>query len=105
MFPYKINIFYSPEDNGYIGTVPELKGCSAFGKTEEAVLKEVKIAAKLWLETAEKNKIPIPAPKKHKYSGRILIRTTSAIHQKILEKADEEHLSLNQYLNYLLATA
>lgn len=104
MFQYKINIFYSQEDKGYIANVPELKGCSAFGSSPEGALKEVKIAAKLWLETAKKSKMPIPHPKKHRYSGRILIRTIPAIHQKIVEKAEEEHLSLNQYINYLLAT-
>ncbi|MFH1452928.1 MAG: type II toxin-antitoxin system HicB family antitoxin [Armatimonadota bacterium] len=104
MFPYKINIFYSDEDEGYIANIAELKGCSAFGLSPEESLKEIKIAAKLWLDTAKKNKIPIPKPKQHKYSGRILIRTTPAIHQKIVEKAEEEHLSLNQYINYLLAT-
>ncbi|MBI2252672.1 MAG: type II toxin-antitoxin system HicB family antitoxin [Armatimonadetes bacterium] len=105
MFPYKINIFYSQEDKGYIANISELKGCSAFGPTPEESLKEIKIAAKLWLETAKKNKIPIPHPKAHKYSGKILIRTLPAIHQKLIEKAEEEHLSLNQYINYLLAIA
>lgn len=105
MFQYKINIFYSQEDKGYIANISELRGCSAFGHTPEEALKEIKVAAKLWLETAKRNKIPIPQPRKHKYSGKILIRTIPAIHQKIIEKAEEEHLSLNQYINYLLSTA
>jgi predicted RNase H-like HicB family nuclease len=29
---------------------PELPGCSAFGDTEEDAIKEVKIAASLWLD-------------------------------------------------------
>jgi predicted RNase H-like HicB family nuclease len=33
--------------------VPELPGCSAFSETEEAALKEVKIAIELWLGVAE----------------------------------------------------
>ena len=51
---YAIEIFYSEEDEGYIATVPELPGCSAFGETEEEALKEVKVAIDLWLEAAEK---------------------------------------------------
>ena len=51
---YAIEIFYSDEDKGYIVVVPELAGCSAFGKTEEEALKEIKVAMELWLETAKK---------------------------------------------------
>jgi len=49
---YAIEISYSEEDKGYIATIPELPGCSAFGESEEEALKEVKIAIALWLETA-----------------------------------------------------
>ena len=67
---YAIEIFYSQEDEGYIATVPELPGCSAFGETEEEALKEVKVAIDLWLETAEKEGRGIPKP-----SGRELLKT------------------------------
>ena len=49
MYKYAIEIFYSEVDEGYIATVPELTGCSAFGNTEEESLEEVKIAMELWL--------------------------------------------------------
>ncbi|MCS4540908.1 MAG: type II toxin-antitoxin system HicB family antitoxin [Euryarchaeota archaeon] len=51
---YTVEIFYSEDDEGYIAVAPELPGCSAFGKTEEEALKEIRIAIGLWLETAEK---------------------------------------------------
>ena len=54
MYKYAIEIFYSEEDEGYIAVVPELPGCSAFGKTEEEALREIKTAIELWLETAKK---------------------------------------------------
>lgn len=63
MYKYAIGIFYSEEDGGYIATVPELAGCSAFGGTEEDALREVMTAIDLWLETARNmgRKIPQPA--------------------------------------------
>jgi predicted RNase H-like HicB family nuclease len=61
---YAIEIFYSEEDGGYIAVVPELPGCSAFGRTEEEALKEVKIAISLWLETAKEIGREIPIPQK-----------------------------------------
>ena len=59
---YTIEIFYSEEDEGYIAVVSELPGCSAFGKTLEEVLKEVKIAIELWIEAAKKEGREIPKP-------------------------------------------
>ena len=32
---YKIEIFYSAEDEGYIAVAPALPGCSAFVETDE----------------------------------------------------------------------
>mgnify|MGYP002682870448 CR=1 FL=1 len=61
---YAIEIFYSEEDEGFIAIIPELPGCSAFGETEESALKEVKIAMKLWLETAKEIGKAIPLPHK-----------------------------------------
>jgi predicted RNase H-like HicB family nuclease len=60
---YAIEIFYSQEDSGFIAVVPELPGCSAYGKTEEEALKEIKIAMDLWIETAKKEGFKIPKPK------------------------------------------
>jgi predicted RNase H-like HicB family nuclease len=57
---YKIEIFYSAEDEGYIAVAPDLPGCSAFGETEEAALEEIKTAQELWLETAQEEGIAIP---------------------------------------------
>jgi predicted RNase H-like HicB family nuclease len=64
MLMYAIEIFYSEEDESFIAIVPELPGCSAFGRTEEDALKEVKTAMQLWLETAKEIGHEIPAPQK-----------------------------------------
>ena len=62
MKDYHINILYSEEDGGYIADIPDLKACSAFGKTPEEALKEVEIAKSAWLETARQAGKPIPPP-------------------------------------------
>lgn len=69
MYKYAIEIFYSEEDEGYIAVVPELPECSAFGRTEEEALEEVKIAMELWLETAKQEGREIPRP-----SGKELLK-------------------------------
>ncbi|MFN6464715.1 MAG: type II toxin-antitoxin system HicB family antitoxin [Nostoc sp. DedVER02] len=59
---YHINIFYSQEDEGYIADIPDLKYCSAFGSTEEA-LREVLKAKEAWLDAAKIEEKPIPEPR------------------------------------------
>jgi len=71
---YAIEIFYSNEDEGYIALVPELPGCSAFGKTQEKALAEIKIAMELWLETAKKESREIPEP-----LGKELLKTIAQV--------------------------
>ena len=57
-----INIFYSDEDGGYIGDIPDLRHCSAFGSTPDEALAEVLKAKKAWLKAARTAKKPIPKP-------------------------------------------
>ncbi len=40
MKDYHVNVFYSEEDEGYLADIPDLKHCSAFGKTPEKALRE-----------------------------------------------------------------
>jgi len=63
MQDYHINIFYSQEDGGYIADIPDLKACSAFGKSPDVALKQVQIAKKTWLASARALHKPIPKPK------------------------------------------
>jgi predicted RNase H-like HicB family nuclease len=63
MKDYHVNIFYSEEDEGYIADIPDLKHCSAYGRTPEEALKEVLTAKKVWLEAARRHRKPIPLPR------------------------------------------
>jgi predicted RNase H-like HicB family nuclease len=63
MSKYEIILFWSNEDNVYVGEVPELPGCMAHGATEEEALNNVKSAIQLWIDTAKEFGDPIPEPK------------------------------------------
>ncbi len=63
MKDYHINVFYSEEDKGYIADIPDLKHCSAFGKTPGEALNEVLKAKEAWLEAARSTNKPIPEPR------------------------------------------
>jgi predicted RNase H-like HicB family nuclease len=62
MKDYAINVFWSDEDESYIATVPDLRGCSAFGDSPEEAVREVEVAKRLWLESARAHGDPIPEP-------------------------------------------
>ncbi len=62
MKDYHINIFFSEADGGYIADIPDLTACSAFGKTPEEALSQVKLAKRAWLRAAKAHAKPIPKP-------------------------------------------
>ena len=63
MKDYHINIFYSEEDGGYIADIPDLRACSAFGKTPSEALTELESAKTAWLDAARAEGKSIPRPK------------------------------------------
>lgn len=63
MKDYHINIFYSEDDEGYIADIPDLKACSAFGRTPQEALEQVQIAKIAWLEAATAEGKPVPKPR------------------------------------------
>jgi len=104
MSRYPIKVFYRVEDKGYVAVVSDLPGCSAFGETEEEALREAKVAIELWLKTAKNASRLIPSPSLlPSYSGKFLARIPKSLHQRLAEKAQDEGVSLNQYVEYLLA--
>lgn len=60
---YHINVFFSPEDKAFIADVPDLKYCSAHGKTPQDALRQVMIAIDAWLATAKSHGKRIPKPR------------------------------------------
>ena len=60
---YEIILYWSDEDQIFVAEVPELPGCMANGKTQEAALRNTKQAIRLWVDTAKEFGDPVPAPK------------------------------------------
>lgn len=101
-----IKLIYSPEDEGFIATIPDLKWCSAFGETEEEAIREIKLVQKEWLRIAKKEGFPIPKPQTaDSYSGKITAKTSKTLHRQLAELAQEEGVSLNQMVVILLSDA
>jgi len=96
---YAIVVAYSDDDKGYIATLPELPGCSAFGDTEEEAIKEVKVAASLWLAAAKKAKRSIPEPIVEKtFKARFPLRIPEDLRRRLEVEAKRKGVSLNHLI-------
>jgi predicted RNase H-like HicB family nuclease len=67
MTKYEIILYWSDEDQAFVGEVPELPGCAADGATRQEAIANVEVVIAEWLETAREQGRPIPEPK-----GRLL---------------------------------
>lgn len=104
MSKYAIELVWSEEDGGYIATVPELPGCSAFGETEEEALREVKVAQELWLVAARQEGREVPQPvAQRRYSGRFALRMPPELHRRLDLEARKQRVSMNQLLVSVLS--
>ena len=96
---YAIVVAYSGEDEGFIATVPELPGCSAFGETEEEAIREVKVAVSLWLSAARKARRKIPEPIVEKtFKGRFPLRIPEELRRRLELEAKRRGVSLNELI-------
>ena len=104
---YPAQVFYSDEDEGFIATVPDLPGCSAFGETQEEALQELQDAIVAWKAAALKAGNAIPAPSRPTVdplpSGKFLVRAPRSLHAQLIEHSKYEGVSLNQYVVTTLA--
>ena len=96
MDKYSISIQWSDEDKGYIATVPELKGLSAFGTSKEDALNELESAKKAYLEVFNEDGCELPEPETVAiYSGQTRLRLPKSLHAYLSKKAKKENVSLN----------
>ena len=104
-YPSKIERL-SPEDGGgYYITYPDLPGCSSDGETIEEVIQMGEDARMCWIDTAyeQGKEIPLPFSYNDTFKGRITVRVPKTMHKELIDEANEEGISLNQYLIYVIS--
>ncbi len=94
------------EGGGFEAYNPTLgkSSCVAVGDTQEEALLELGEARKSLFEFWLEKGLVIPEPVEEttletNYNGKILFRTTPEMHQSLVEAAEKQGVSLNQYLN------
>ena len=105
--PYTMTVQYQDEQGGYyIAGYLELPDLTMTGTTPEEAIKELLLEAPEWFELNIKSGYRIPLPSKpSKYSGRINFRMPKQLHAKVAAIAQQEGVSLNQYLLSAVAQA
>jgi predicted RNase H-like HicB family nuclease len=91
-------------DGGYVIVFPDLPGCM----TQVDAIEEVGAAAaeikQLWIEAELAQGRDIPRPSMpEEFSGKFNVRIPKSLHRRLAERADDEGVSLNQYVVALLA--
>jgi len=103
--PYTIKIVN--EDDVFYAEVEEIPGCFSEGNTVEEAYANMKDAMRLWMENAIERNIQIPVPKneeEREFSGRIMLRMPKELHKSLTKSADNDGISLNQFIVFLLST-
>ncbi len=91
-------------EGGFVASIPDLPGCLAYGETRIKALNSLKHSKDLWLESVHKSHGEAPEPRPlQQYSGKFLLRVPKYLHQRLDESAQEEGISLNQYIVSLLS--
>lgn len=106
--PYHIIIEKWDDGSGpyYVARVLELQGCMIHGDTPEEALHDIKDVKHDWIKTNLElgNKMPEPL-KSRKYSGKVNLRLPSSLHESLVEIAELEGISFNQYMVSVLSKA
>jgi antitoxin HicB len=107
--PYTIVIQHDRDDDGnegYVARVAELPGAISQGATIEEAAASVHDAMAGWISVALEDNIQIPEPRDvNAYSGRFLLRIPKSLHAELAARAEDEGVSLNQYVATALASA
>ena len=84
--------------------IKELPGCMSQGGTPEEALRMIEGAMRGWLESEIEAGSPIPEPRvEETFSGKFVVRVPRQLHRLLVESAESNNVSLNQFINVILA--
>lgn len=82
-----------------VAEIPELKGCSAHGKTAEEAMAALEGAKRAWLESAISDRVPIPEPEDlGDFSGKMILRIPPKLHKQARLASEREGGSMNTWI-------
>jgi len=106
--PYRITLMRdgADEERPWRAEVEDLPGCEARGATATDAAARVPAALAQWVATARAEGREVPEPRDARaYSGKLLLRMPRSLHGELAQAAERDQVSLNAYINALLAAA
>jgi len=99
---YEIKIIPARE-SGYLAVrFPDFPGIITGGYSLEEAIKNAQEALELTTDAMKKHKVSLPKPKT-RFSGQFNVRVPKNLHREFVRKAEEEGVSLNALITYLLS--
>lgn len=103
---YSYRILWSEEDKEFVGLCAEFPSLSWLAGDQGEALRGITELVKDCIADMELNGEAIPEPiSLQRYSGRFVVRTTPELHRQLALLAREAGVSLNRYVNSVLAGA
>jgi len=99
---YEIKIIPDGESGYFAARFPDFPGVITGGYSLEEAVKNAQEALALTIESMKKHKVPLPQPKT-RFSGQFNVRVPKDLHMGLIRKAEEEGVSLNALVTYLLS--
>lgn len=100
---YSVLVRWSDEDGEFVATIPEIPHISGLAPTREKAVRVCLEAASMVVESLEDEGRPLPEPNKVvPYSGQLRLRMPRHLHEQLAVFAQQEGMSLNSYIVYLL---
>jgi antitoxin HicB len=106
--PYRIAVTREGADDErpWRAVVEDLPGCEVRGSTPADATARIPAALAEWVADAHAEGREVPEPRDARsYSGKLLLRMSKTLHSELAQAAERDQVSLNAYINYVLATA
>lgn len=101
---YTIEVRHDREAEVFVSRVVEWPGCMSHGDTRAEAIEDLQDAMRIWVEDSLDRGVPIPEPRQERsHSGKFLVRLPSSLHQRLVESAEYEGVSLNAFVTAALA--
>jgi predicted HicB family RNase H-like nuclease len=101
---YTYRVEWSSEYGEYVGRCLELPWLSQWAATMQKAIASVEQAVDDYIVECEATERNVPPPvTERRFSGKFLVRTSSALHARLTVEAAEQNVSMNQWVVQKLA--
>jgi hypothetical protein len=103
---YTYRVSWSGEDDEYVASCLEFPSLSWLDTSRSSALDGIVALVSDVIRDMTKNDEEVPKPlADRKFSGKFLVRTSPAMHARLIREAAEQHISLNQLAQQKLASS